>query len=168
MCPSTEKLSAHGVSAMLWNTLGHARSELVILPVGAHKSVVVKLGGNLVPSQMLASEEKITNYKRGVAAQGAGNSVAFIATLSPLGATQYTVAPASKKLQRVSGSKARAPVSPPARAAASTTIENEFVRLDFSPETGRLAGWTNKETNTTVQVPFFWPAIPVFTVVSTV
>ena len=148
-CPATQSVHAGspGVGVSLWNPLGHAREELVVLPVGAKSVSVVDSDGKAVAAQMLDSAEAVTNYQRNVATPGASQSVAFVAKLPAVGHAHYTIAPA-KNGGSAAAAEAEGATLPHSRA--DTTIENQFIKLTFSGTTGRLSGWTNKESGLAV------------------
>jgi alpha-mannosidase len=143
VCALTQ-LSGKPTELAIWNSLGHPRSELITIPVGATAVSVRTLAGAAVPVQVYTAPETVTNYARDTAE---ANSVAsFVAELPAAGYASYVLTPShaasspSLDAQSVAKKVVGAPVA----------LENEFLALQFAPN-GLLASVTNKESKITTR-----------------
>jgi hypothetical protein len=100
----------------------------------------------LVCSQLIPSSESVSNYKRNT--NESELATVFQVTVPPLGSAVYTLSAADTAVILKADD----------RRALDFVVENEFVALQFSGASGRLASWTNKKTSTRIAVDqsFCW------------
>ena len=159
--PLTESLQKlQPVPVLLVNTLSHARTELVCLPLPSPTSAATVYDGSAVrvPSQTLVT-----------ASAPPGGSVCFEPTLSPLSVSTYFVDPSplpphatttipdgALRTATDGGGPAPshatddAPAERGVQAAPLAALENDNVRAEFD-QIGALRSLTDKRTNTTVR-----------------
>lgn len=161
------------VTLAVWSALAQRREELIQLPIHSTTVSVTSANGSAVPSQVAPVVETITNYRRQT--NEAKHVVSFVAPLEPLAVTTFTItqgaaatsrraaaeappAPpgqgrASKSLATMAVTTTQARTARPAtivQASADLTLENEYLALNFSRATGRLASLYNKATQTAI------------------
>jgi len=132
VCPAVQEQD-QAVSALVWNQLGQARTEVIAIPVGS-PNIAITSGGATVPFSVIPVLETVTNYRRHT------NEAKYQALVSlsmpAVGPTPLLISPASAD---ASGKTIRNPTG-------DVVLENELIAMHFSGATGRLATFVNKET----------------------
>ena len=157
VCPLTQSPAYDQVTVALWNQLGQAREELVTLPVHSATATVADASGKAIASQVVPSGETVSNYQRDT--QEAAFVLSFLATLPPASVTTFTISQGhTTKLTSPSAAAPSASIVLPAASAlrpalgAAIALENDFLSLNFSAATGRLASMSNKQSGTSITV----------------
>lgn len=127
----------------LWNGLGHARKEIVELPVGTPTVVTLAATGTRIPSQLVTALPSVTNY--GQPAGGGLQSIIFVASLPPLGFDTYCLE-TDPGMAEVS-QQAVLPDVP-------VLLENDYLALEFCNNS--LCKITNKETGVAALATQSW------------
>mmetsp|Transcript_26761 Transcript_26761/g.89008 ORF Transcript_26761/g.89008 Transcript_26761/m.89008 type:complete len:566 (+) Transcript_26761:339-2036(+) len=140
VCGPTQ-VATKDMDFVLYNGLAQSRSEVVELPVAGHVRVMDS-DGNEVNSQIVPSPPTLTNY--GENSGGSPQTLLFKADVPAMGFKAY-------RFVSTKGTIAAAFV---ATTTPSTTLENEFVALEFCDNT--LCKITNKESGISIKAEQSW------------
>ena len=148
------------VTLVAWSGLAQRREELFQLPVHSTTVSVTLANGSALPSQVSPVAETVTNYRRHTSE--ATHVLSFVAPLEPLAANAFTITQGAAAVSSRHGARhgaigSSAPTSAhlatiaaAAPATGDMVLENEFLALNFSRATGRLASLYNKATKTAI------------------
>ena len=111
VCEFTQNSTKEGSSVRIAvvNSLAQSRQEVVTVPVESEDVTITSAAGVLVPIQVYAADESVTNYARNT--QEATLVASFVAHLPPLGIATYQMAVPDRRRRR---SSAAALVTAPA------------------------------------------------------
>ena len=159
-CQITEKEDSLVVN--VYNPIGRTVSTNLRVPVNSKEYIVFDAHGNVVTSQISRVSVQTASIRHG--SQGSGVfELTFQVESPPLGYSSYFI----ERLQHVDSMTDTAVFTPEHSAvdqdAAVTTIENEHLKLEFSPQTGRLVHMSRKDQSRKdqslemdVEQQFFW------------
>ncbi|XP_066563843.1 lysosomal alpha-mannosidase isoform X2 [Amia ocellicauda] len=144
VCPVSE--DNHQFSVTVYNPMGSAVSWSVRLPVNGSLYSVTDPRGQPVDSQVVP----VSNFTRAVRRDRgyAAYELVFPARVPPLGFSTYSVSLLQRSWQG----------PPPPQPGAPPSIQNEFVKVTFDPDTGLLSSISNLETQQTLRLSqnFYW------------
>ncbi|XP_053573804.1 lysosomal alpha-mannosidase [Bombina bombina] len=146
VCPITETSSTFTV--YVYNPLGQSITWNVRLPVNGLKYKVSGPSGDVVQNEVVAVSDftKAVRRDKGTAS----SELIFQYSVPPLGLSSFSVVQLSR--QERFFYKGHTKMKLP------KTIENQFYRVDFDPETGLISGLHNleKQISLTLKQTFYW------------
>ena len=158
VCPATQ--DSETVALVIWNPLGQDREQLVQVPVFSPLAAISNANGSAVAAQVMPVAETLNSYRRNT--EEASHVVSFMAKLAPMSGATFTLTQGSvvsKRLRANRQQTAQPPFVPASPSAApvhssvgDAVLENEFLALNFSRSTGRLASIYNKAEQTLVSI----------------
>uniref|UniRef100_A0A8C9U4P0 Alpha-mannosidase n=1 Tax=Scleropages formosus TaxID=113540 RepID=A0A8C9U4P0_SCLFO len=143
VCPATE--NSYKVKHTLYNPLSRMVSWPVRLPVNGSDYMVLQPHGQVLDSQVIPVS-KATRKIRGDRGY-AVNELVFRVQAPPVGFRTYVVSQMSRQ---------HPPVAP--QPGTPLSMENQFIRVTFDPDTGLMNSLTNLETKQKIQLMqnFYW------------
>ncbi|KAL4648547.1 lysosomal alpha-mannosidase [Arapaima gigas] len=143
VCPTTENSNKFFLT--VYNPLSRMVSWPVRLPVNGSAYVVRQPNGQVVDSQVMPVSE-VTQKIRGDKGY-AINELVFLVQAPSLGFRTFQVSQVSKQ-----------PPPLPPQPKTPLSMENQFLRVTFDPDTGLLTSLTNLETKQKIQLTqnFYW------------
>lgn len=138
VCEETQR----GTTTMsVWNQLGQSRNERIYFPVVSRDVQVSLASGSNLAVQVYEAPETINNYERST--KEASLVASFVAPLLPVSLTTFTVTQGETTSLVLHASE---PLND------DVVLENEFLSLVFSRESGRLASMKNKDSGIEIAV----------------
>ena len=160
-CAITEKEDS--VVVNVYNPIGRQVSTIVRIPVNSKEYIVFDSLGNVVQSQISRVSLQTASIRHGSHHSSAVFELTFQAISPAIGYSSYFMERLSN-VNRMTGLAVFSPEQPTAslndgdHEPASFFIENEHLKLDFSPQTGRLVHMSRKDESLEMDVEqqFFW------------
>lgn len=155
VCPLTEKTKSFTVT--VYNPLARAVDAVVRLPVALASMNVFSPQGKLIESQMLpvSNETRLLRQAQNLIQGDSSFELIFFAKVPALGFATYFVNSTKSTV------KSKIFKDVPKRVyedADEVSIENEFIKLSFTEDTGHLTSMTDKSSKTTTVLSqgFYW------------
>lgn len=152
ICDITE--NEQSVVVNVYNPIARPVSVYVRIPVNSRSYNITGPDGKDIEGQIVTTTLETARLRKSVSAGHSMYELIFQASAPAIGYSNYFIhkTSATKSRKKVFKSKVR-------RAReAETFIENDVLRLDFSPDTGRLVRMSRKDKDLTLDVDqqFFW------------
>ena len=154
-CQATEENKSFTVT--VYNPLAHDINAVVRLPVSVSSMAVFNPQGKPVKSQVLPTSEQTKTLRKEQKQEKSSSSyeLVFTAKVPPLGFATYfvNVTKASRRLRY----RTHKSYSPELKDS-DVTIENEYLRVVFSTDTGHVISMTNLASKESISLDqqFFW------------
>ena len=151
ICQITEKEDS--VVMNVYNPTGRNVVHYIRLPVTSKQYMVFDSSGNPVVSQIARVSPETSTIRRG-SHGSAGYELAFEALAPALGYSSYFIERIKK--EKLSGTALFSEEH--LMDSDKTSIENDYLKLEFSDQTGRLIRMTNKNEDLALDIEqqFFW------------
>ena len=153
ICEVTE--NEQSVIINVYNPIARPVSVYVRVPVNSRSYKITGPDLKEVEGQIVTTTLETTRLRKAFSAGHSKYELIFQATAPSLGYSNYFIQKTSDKKSRrkIFKSKVRK-----ARAADAIFIENDFLRMDFSPDTGRLIRMSRKDEDLFLDIDqqFFW------------
>ncbi|XP_058862975.1 lysosomal alpha-mannosidase [Acipenser ruthenus] len=147
VCPTSE--SSQKFSVTLYNPLARRVSWPVRLPVNGSQFSVTDSSGQPVDSEVVpvSNATRAVRRDRGYSV----NELVFLSSLPELGFTTYTVSRTAQNNNQATGGHQ-------SKRDAAMSIQNEFFRVNFDPQTGLLSEIQSLDRKRTLPIKqnFYW------------
>lgn len=150
-CGVSESESSFAVNA--YNAIARAVTSYVRMPVSSRSYIVYGPDGKPVQSQVASVSNETAKLRK---TGSAPYELVFKVLVPPMGFSTYLVqkTPVASKYKRSSSTYSKIVKM----TKANIIVENDMLRLEFSPDTGRLVRMSRKDQELSIDVDqqFFW------------